>query len=308
MRATQTLQQVDEARQWAIGDWLIDGKQHYGDGLYKRAAELTGMENGTLRDFASLSGQFELSVRNDSLGWHHHRIVSSVKPIVELADGKLALGDERDADKIAEFLTAAVKHKWSVAELRAEVKEYKEEQREHIRMANEPEKYSVIYADPPWQYTSGDQHTEDEQDTVIGTHYPSMPLADICRLPVQQMAATDAVLFLWVTSPTLEEAFAVVKGWGFEYKASMIWDKVKHNVGHYVSVRHELLLICTRGTPPKVPKLTDSVYVEDRTEHSRKPPFFRDLIDELYPKGNRLEMFCRGTAGDGWNTWGNESQ
>ena len=85
----------------------------------------------------------------------------------------------------------------------------------------------------------------------------------------------------------------------------MVWDKVAHNVGHYVSVRHELLLICTKGQPPKVPKLVDSVYVEERSEHSKKPEYFRDLIDELYPTGKRIELFARDTA-DNWDCWGNE--
>ena len=167
--------------------------------------------------------------------------------------------------------------------------------------------YQVIYADPPWQYTSGDQHTNETQETVIGNHYPSMPLVDICNLPVYEIADSDCVLFLWTTSPLLEEAFSVLNAWGFNYKASMIWDKVKHNVGHYVSVRHELLLIATKGKPPKVPKLVDSVYEEPRTKHSKKPAYFSDLIVELYPDAKRIELFRRGEAPDGWQVWGNEA-
>ena len=112
-------------------------------------------------------------------------------------------------------------------------------------------------------------------------------------------------MFLWVTSPLLEEAFDIIQAWGFKYKASMVWDKVKHNVGNYVSVRHELLLICTKGTAPKVPRLVDSVYEEARTEHSKKPAYFRNLIDELYPSGKRIELFARDHF-DGWDVWGNE--
>jgi len=93
----------------------------------------------------------------------------------------------------------------------------------------------------------------------------------------------------------------------------MVWDKVKHNVGNYVSVRHEFLLICARGTPPKVPKLVDSVYEEERTEHSRKPVYFRNLIDDLYPpdktadRNNRVELFVRGDLPPWWDGWGNEA-
>lgn len=304
----EILRRVDEAKQWAIGDWLLDGKQHYGDGLYKRAAEVTGLSEGTLRDYAWIASGFEMSLRKDKLTYNHHKEVASLKLIATDPKGKLFLSEEPDQEKIAELLGEAEKRGWSVVELREKVRAHKEWQRQHIAAANEPEKYAVLYADPPWQYNSGDQHSTEEQETVLGDHYPSMALSDLCALPQAKLAATDCVLFLWCTSPTLEEAFAVLKAWGFSYKASMVWDKVAHNVGHYVSVRHELLLIATKGQPPKVPKLVDSVYVEERGEHSRKPAYFRDLIDELYPEGKRLELFCRGAAKDGWDAWGNEAQ
>ena len=302
----EILRRIDEAKQWAIGDWLVDGKRHYGDGLYKQAAGITGLAEDSLRAYASLAGRFQLCNRLHSLTWKHHREVASVKEIHEDIQGKLFLSDVADQKKIAELLGDAEKHGWSVVDLRAQVRAHKEWQLAHIAAANEPEKFPVIYVDPPWQYTSGDQHTDEEQETVLGDHYPSMPLEDICDLPQAKLAATNCVLFMWCTSPTLEEALQVVNAWGFKYKASMIWDKVAHNVGHYVSVRHEILLIAKKGKTPKVPKLVDSVYVEERGEHSRKPEYFRDLIKELYPDGKRLELFCRGEAAEGWEAWGNE--
>jgi N6-adenosine-specific RNA methylase IME4 len=122
------------------------------------------------------------------------------------------------------------------------------------------------------------------------------------------MAADDCVLFMWATCPLLKDALRLLEAWGFEYKAQMVWDKVKHNVGNYVSVRHELLLICSKGQPPKVPKLIDSVYSEERTEHSKKPDYFRDVIDQMYPDGTRIELFCRGCPKQGWEAWGNEAK
>jgi len=303
----EILRMVDEAKQWAIGDWLVDGKRHYGDGLYKKAADITGQSARTLEDYKRMSDAFGITLRNVELTYNHHKEVASIKLIAE-KDGKLYLSDDADTELIRKFLEDAEKKGWSVVELREKVRSHKEWQRQHIAAANEPDKYAVIYADPPWQYNSGDQHSTEEQETVLEDHYPSMPLRDICSLPQAQMAATDCVLFLWCTSPTLEEAFQVIKAWGFSYKASMIWDKVAHNVGHYVSVRHELLLIATKGQTPKVPKLVDSVYVEQRTEHSRKPEYFRNLIRELYPEGKRIEFFCRGVAAHEWDTWGNEAQ
>ncbi|MBM4076211.1 MAG: hypothetical protein FJ267_11280 [Planctomycetes bacterium] len=71
------LKAVDEARQWAIGDWLNDGKRHYGDGLYKRAAEITGLTEDSLRGFASMASRFELCLRKHNLSFQHHKEVQS---------------------------------------------------------------------------------------------------------------------------------------------------------------------------------------------------------------------------------------
>jgi len=164
-------------------------------------------------------------------------------------------------------------------------------------------KFRVIYADPPWSYgnTQPDYHTEQRD------HYPVMVLADICAIPIRDMAMDNAVLFLWVTSPILEEAFQVINAWGFKYKASFVWDKVKHNMGHYNSVRHELLLVCTRGScQPDERKLFDSVVTEERTEHSRKPDTFYTIIETLYTTGPYLELFAR-RGRERWHTYGNET-
>ena len=168
-------------------------------------------------------------------------------------------------------------------------------------------KYNVVYADPPWKYGT-DQHGKAgyTQETVIGTHYPSMDIQDICSLPVLDITATDCVLFLWATSPLLREAFAVVDSWGFEYKASFIWDTIKHNVGHYNSVRHEFLLICTRGSfMPETKTLYDSVVSIERTKHSEKPEKFREIIESLYPSGKKIELFARKQV-KGWKSYGND--
>lgn len=163
-------------------------------------------------------------------------------------------------------------------------------------------KYRVFYADPPWQYgNSGlDEYGHAER------HYPTMSIPEICNIPVNEMADDNAVLFLWVTSPFLEDAFKIIKAWGFEYKTSFVWDKVKHNFGYYNSVRHEFLLVCTKGSClPDIKEKFDSVISIERSEkHSEKPEHFRKLINTLYPHGKRIELFSR-TKCDGWDVWGN---
>jgi len=160
-------------------------------------------------------------------------------------------------------------------------------------LKNPTGKYRIIYADPPWSYgNSQPNEFGDARD-----HYPTMSLQAICDLPVKDWAEDNAVLFLWVTSPILRESFQVVEAWGFEYKASFVWDKLRQVMGHYNGVRHEILLVCTKGQcQPDVRKLFDSVITEKRTEHSRKPAVFYDIIDTIYPNGTRIEMFCRGSG------------
>ena len=174
-----------------------------------------------------------------------------------------------------------------------------------VDIFNTKEKFRVIYSDPAWSYN-------DKQETPqlggAAKHYDTMSVSEICSLPVKEISEKDSVLFLWVTSPLLEDAFTVIKAWGFKYKTSFVWDKVKHNMGHYNSVRHEMLLIATKGScTPDNKKLYDSVQsIERNNNHSEKPVEFLNIIDDLYNYGNKLEMFCRDIKKDKWYGWGNE--
>jgi N6-adenosine-specific RNA methylase IME4 len=171
------------------------------------------------------------------------------------------------------------------------------------------DKYRIIYADPPWKYNDTQGGSISDSYGAAEKHYPSMTLTEICNLPIKDMATDDSVLFLWVTSPLLPEGLKVAKEWGYTYKSAFVWDKVKHNMGHYNSVRHELLFICTKGScTPDIAKLFDSVQEIERTKHSAKPEEFRAIIDTIYPYGRRIELFRRGDAPDGWDVWGNESE
>lgn len=182
----------------------------------------------------------------------------------------------------------------------------KRERIESPPLPQSSDKYRVIYADPPWSYGNSGIINDDNYGHV-GRHYTSMTIQELCALPVKDLAEKDAVLFMWVTSPLLAECFQVISAWGFQYKTSFVWDKIKHNFGHYNSVRHELLLVCTRGScTPDNPKLYDSVQSIERTDtHSEKPEEFRAIIDDLYTHGRKIELFAR-RAVDGWDTWGNE--
>jgi len=218
-----------------------------------------------------------------------------------IRDGKKAEAIEQLRKTKPEAAKAVVDGKKKFNEVAREIK--LEEVKETSKLPDA--KYRVIYADPPWKY--GDQLTE--AYGAVKYHYPAMTIKEMCDMPVSELTEPDAVLFMWVTSPLLEECFPIIKAWGFKYKTSFVWDKVKHNMGHYNSVRHEFLLICTKGScMPDSNKLIDSVQSIERTnKHSEKPEEFRAIIDSLYHHGKKLELFRRGDAPKGWEVWGNES-
>jgi len=162
--------------------------------------------------------------------------------------------------------------------------------------------FPLIIADPPWQYSN----RQADYFTTQDDHYITMTIEQIRGLPMKDLALENAVLFLWATSPILEDALTVMNDWGFAYKASFVWDKVKHNMGHYNSVRHEFLLVGVRGSClPDTPKLFDSVQSIERTSHSEKPEFFRQMINTLYPYGPKLELFGLKKV-PGWEVYGTQ--
>lgn len=163
-------------------------------------------------------------------------------------------------------------------------------------------KFQVILADPPWRYDFGNS-----DNRIIENHYPTMELEDICALNVPSIAAEDSVLFLWTTSPKLEQSFEVVNKWGFRYVTCMVWDKEHIGMGYYFRQQHELLLVCKQGNlpAPEPSRRPPSVLRAARGKHSEKPEELHDLLDCMYPKANKVELFCRSPR-PGWVSWGNE--
>ena len=171
-------------------------------------------------------------------------------------------------------------------------------------------RYRVWYADPPWPYGNSGVINDSDSYGRAARHYPSMSIDALCDMgaDIRSKCEPDAVLFMWVTSPLLAECFPVIDAWGFQYKSSFVWDKVGHNFGHYNSVRHEFLLVATRGSClPDDRTLHDSVLSIPKSDvHSQKPEEFRRMIDGLYTWGKRIELFAREQV-EGWDAWGNQA-
>jgi N6-adenosine-specific RNA methylase IME4 len=163
-------------------------------------------------------------------------------------------------------------------------------------------RYPVIYADPAWEDEFGDNPRQTE------LHYPVMPLDDIKALPVAEISAPDAVLYLWALPHMRRQADAVMEAWDFEYRSEIIWVKDKIGIGQWVRNQHEILLIGRKGSFPPPPEAvrSPSVIAAPRGEHSAKPEVFAELIERWYPNIRKIELFCRGAPRPGWKPWGNE--
>ena len=169
--------------------------------------------------------------------------------------------------------------------------------------------FSIIYADPPWDYGKPQHGGKGKADTGgAHTHYPVMSLQDIKDLPVQDGCNEDALLFMWTSSPHLPQALSVMEAWGFKYATiAFVWDKQKVNPGSYTMSQVELCLVGKRGKIPQ-PRGTRNerqFLSEMRGRHSEKPSEVRDRIARMFPEQPKLEMFARQKT-LGWEAWGNE--
>jgi N6-adenosine-specific RNA methylase IME4 len=169
-------------------------------------------------------------------------------------------------------------------------------------------KYSIIYADPPWEHSSWKNGTRRPS-----LHYPVMTLEDIKRMPVPEISADDCWLFLWTTFPHLPEALEVVSTWGFAYKTvAFTW--VKRNrkksswfigCGSYTRANAEICILAKKGRVKRVSAGVPSIVDAPVSEHSRKPDEVRERIVALCGDLPRVELFARRRA-RGWDVFGNE--
>jgi N6-adenosine-specific RNA methylase IME4 len=164
--------------------------------------------------------------------------------------------------------------------------------------------YAVIYADPPWRFEPYSRETG--MDRSADNHYQTMTTAEIADLDVPGAEHKDCILLLWATAPMLEDAFDVMRSWGFDYKSCAVWVKPKAGTGYWFRNRHELLLLGTRGSPPLPETASPSVFEAEAGRHSEKPAEVRGWIDKTWPALPKLEMFARKSA-PGWDSWGNEN-
>lgn len=173
--------------------------------------------------------------------------------------------------------------------------------------------FHTIMADPPWRFQNSTGKVAPEHKRL--NRYGTMTLDDIKLLPVAKVSAPTSHLYLWVPNALLPEGLAVMAAWGFQYKANVVWHKIRKDggsdgrgVGFYFRNVTELLLFGVKGKNARTlqPGRTQVNMMQTRKrEHSRKPDEQYRLIESC-SAGPYLELFGRGIR-EGWTTWGDQA-
>jgi N6-adenosine-specific RNA methylase IME4 len=180
--------------------------------------------------------------------------------------------------------------------------------------------YKCVLVDPPTKFIAGTKGRPQ--------HYPRMRDDEIAALPIADLLAEHAYVFLWVTTPKLYKngnskrvlrPDEIAKAWGLRYSGNFLaWIKLNKSVagdtfsekdifmgGGYSSRKNlELCLLFRKGEPKRLARDVREVIISPRREHSRKPDEQYERI-ERFCEGPRLELFARASR-PGWAAWGNE--
>jgi N6-adenosine-specific RNA methylase IME4 len=173
--------------------------------------------------------------------------------------------------------------------------------------------YGTILADPPWQFKNKTGKVAPEHKRL--SRYGTLSLKEIISLPVGEVSAARAHLYLWCPNAVLPDGLAVMSAWGFQYKSNIVWHKIRKDggpdgrgVGFYFRNVTELLLFGVKGKNARTRtagRHQVNFIATRKREHSRKPDEQYELIESC-SWGPYLELFARGTRQE-WDNWGNEA-
>lgn len=158
--------------------------------------------------------------------------------------------------------------------------------------------YDIVSVDPPWNY--GRKY--DPDGSRVANPYPEMTTDEIKNLQIP--FNNDSICFLWTTHKFLPDSFDILNKWGFDYKATMVWNKLNIGMGHWFRMQCEFCLLGIKGNPIWLNKTFPEIINEKRREHSRKPDLFYELVDQI-TIGRKLEYFAREKR-DNWDIFGND--
>jgi len=174
------------------------------------------------------------------------------------------------------------------------------------------EQYDLIYIDPPWgQQKGGLRACRPSQTRILD--YSTMSLLEIEKLnnQVLSLATVNHNVFMWTIEKFLPQTEKMMKNAGYKLHARMIWDKT-NGVAPAFTVRysHEYLLWFYKPGNILMPQRAVrgkycTVFREAATQHSRKPVFVYEMLEDMFPDAKKIEIFARNSR-LGWDNWGNQ--
>jgi N6-adenosine-specific RNA methylase IME4 len=171
--------------------------------------------------------------------------------------------------------------------------------------------YATILIDPPWRFRNRTGKVAPEHRRLH--RYPTMSTAAIAALPVGTLTLPKSHLYLWSPNALLPDAVHVMKTWGFTYKATIVWFKVRKDggpdrrgTGFYFRTVTEALLFGVNGKLRTLApgRRQPNILISRKREHSRKPDEQYELIEQCSPRPF-LELFARSRV-EGWVQWGDQ--
>lgn len=102
---------VGRCVQWLLGDWIVYGNAKFGE-RYARASKITGYDTQTLMNMVYVASRFSASRRREALSWSHHETLAALEPAEQ-----------------EQWLDEAVRHRWSVSDLRTMLRMTRKERR-----------------------------------------------------------------------------------------------------------------------------------------------------------------------------------
>jgi N6-adenosine-specific RNA methylase IME4 len=176
-------------------------------------------------------------------------------------------------------------------------------------------KYSIIYADPPWEYSS-DPKSKRGIWGMAHNQYDTVSIEDLKKIPVDTIADDNCILFMWATFPNLQQGLDLIKAWGFEFKTvGFVWEKFdktnnvakKYGLGWYTRSNCEIVMIGRKGKFNRQSAAVQQIVKSTISKHSQKPDEVRNRIIKLCGDLPRIELFAR-TKVHGWDVWGNDEK
>ena len=170
----------------------------------------------------------------------------------------------------------------------------------------------TLIIDPPWPYQVAKEGGN--RTGYSNFEYPPLSIDELGKLPIRELGD---YLFLWTTGPFIEEAYKLIRTWGFEPITFLAWVKTSrleagkelpfkpnYGVGYWFRGCVEPIIV---AKAPKVPSIRTKWVglLCDNARHSRKPDTLQEIVEKSPFPEPWTELFGRRPR-DRWTVLGNE--